>query len=112
MVKFALKCLFSRETNLCSDICECYWHDSYDGEAVATNLKVIGSFVAAWGELERISNEMRHQHCSETVNKVAYVTIHCHIKQKVIESVLKRMVKISEIKVKGTEFHPRQYQDA
>jgi hypothetical protein len=34
------------------------------------------------------------------------------MRQKVRERVRTRMVKISEIKVRGTEFHPKQYQEA
>lgn len=40
------------------------------------------------------------------------VRLTCHIKQTVIETILYRAPKISEIKVKGTEFQPKQYQAA
>lgn len=42
----------------------------------------------------------------------ANVQAHCHIKQQVIDMTLNRIVKTSEMMVRGTEFHPRQYQAA
>lgn len=46
------------------------------------------------------------------IRTIENVQSHCHIKQRVMDSVLYRMAKISEIKVRGTEFQPRQYQEA
>lgn len=45
---------------------------------------------------------------SEHTCTIENVHNHCHIRQIVIESVLNRVVKISEMSVNGTEFQPKQ----